>query len=58
MRDRAPTQGKSNSGSGVDAQEQKRVLPVVNTALVPTESTAGIEPAGEAEKTMATNLMR
>ena len=57
MRDRAPTQGKSNSG-GVDAQEQKRVLPVVNTAAVPTESTAGIEPAGEAEKTMATNLMR
>lgn len=46
-------EGKSNSGRGVDSQEQKRVLLVVDTAPVPTGSTAGIEPASEAEKAMA-----
>jgi len=48
MREDEP-QGLRPQGPGVDAQERKRVLSVVDTTPVLAKSTAGIGPAGEAE---------
>jgi len=39
--------------SGVDTQERRRVLLVVDTTPAVTESTASIEPAGKAERATA-----
>ena len=47
------TEMREDEPPGADAQVRRRVLSVVDTTPVLAKSTAGIGPAGEAERAMA-----